>query len=67
MLLQVLFLNKLWINYTKLCYANLAAEAEGRDWKIKGCLVEVGCSGFVANTTEKLLRLESEDRRNGRL
>ncbi|KAL3973956.1 proto-oncogene serine/threonine-protein kinase Pim-1 [Sarotherodon galilaeus] len=40
----------------KLQYANLAAEAEDRSWKIKVRPVEVGCRGFVASITEKLLR-----------
>ncbi|KAL3976668.1 homeobox protein Meis3 [Sarotherodon galilaeus] len=40
----------------KLRYANLAAEAEDRGWKIKVRPVEVGCRGFVASTTAKLLR-----------
>lgn len=38
----------------KLLWANLAAEAEDRGWKV--CLVEVGCRGFIAITTTKLLR-----------
>lgn len=29
---------------------------EDRGWKIKVCPVEVGCRGFVASTTAKLLR-----------
>ena len=40
----------------KLHYSNLAAEAEDRGWKIRVRLVEVGCRGFVASTTAKLLR-----------
>ncbi|XP_063325341.1 uncharacterized protein LOC134624301 [Pelmatolapia mariae] len=34
----------------KLRYANLAAEAEDRGWKIKVHPVEVGCRGFVATS-----------------
>ncbi|XP_019217589.1 uncharacterized protein LOC109203016 [Oreochromis niloticus] len=40
----------------KLRYANLAAEAEDRGWKIKVRPVEVGCRGFATSTTAKLLR-----------
>ncbi|KAL3983720.1 WAS protein family, member 3 [Sarotherodon galilaeus] len=40
----------------KLRYANLAAEAENRGWKIKVHPVEVGCRVLVASTTAKLLR-----------
>ena len=46
----------------KLRYSNLAAEAEDRGWKIRVRPVEVGCRGFVASTTAKLLREESGDR-----
>ncbi|KAL4000609.1 polycystin 1L2 [Sarotherodon galilaeus] len=42
--------------HRKLRYANLAAEAEDRGWKIKVRPVEVGCRGFVASTTAKLLK-----------
>ena len=40
----------------KLRYSNLAAEAEDRGWKARVCPVEVGCRGFVASSTAKLLR-----------
>lgn len=40
----------------KLCYSNLAAEAEDRGWKIWVRPVEVGCRGFVASTTAKFFR-----------
>ncbi len=40
----------------KLRYAILAAEAEERGWAIKVYPVEVGCRGFVANSTIRLLK-----------
>ena len=40
----------------KLRYSNLAAEAEDRGWKVRVRPVEVGCRGFVASSTAKLLR-----------
>ena len=40
----------------KLRYSNLAAEAEDRGWKARVRPVEVGCRGFVASSTAKLLR-----------
>ena len=40
----------------RLRYANLAAEAEGRGWNVKVWPVEVGCRGFVANSTTRLLK-----------
>ena len=40
----------------KLRYADLAAEAEQRGWATKIRPVEVGCRGFVAKSTTKLLR-----------
>ena len=40
----------------RLRYANLAAEAEGRGWKAKVWPVEVGCRGFVARSTTRLLK-----------
>ena len=40
----------------KLRYADLAAEAGQRGWKAKVCPVEVGCRGFVATSTTRLLR-----------
>ena len=40
----------------KLRYADLAADAQQRGWKAKVCPVEVGCRGFVATSTSRLLR-----------
>ena len=40
----------------KLRYAELAAEAQQQGWKAKVCPVEVGCRGFVASSTTRLLR-----------
>ncbi|KAL1273019.1 hypothetical protein QQF64_028881 [Cirrhinus molitorella] len=40
----------------RLRYANLAAEAEGRGWNVKVWPVEVGCRGFVARSTTRLLK-----------
>ncbi|XDV11573.1 hypothetical protein PO909_000474, partial [Leuciscus waleckii] len=40
----------------RLRYANLAAEAEGRGWNVKVWPVEVGCRGFVASSTTRLLK-----------
>ena len=40
----------------RLRYAGLAAEAEGRGWNVKVCPVEVGCRGFVASSTTRLLK-----------
>ncbi|KAJ8011633.1 hypothetical protein DPEC_G00060290 [Dallia pectoralis] len=34
-----------------LKYTELAADAEQRGWKAKVCPVEVGCRGFVGNST----------------
>ncbi|KAL0186294.1 hypothetical protein M9458_017964, partial [Cirrhinus mrigala] len=42
--------------HKKLRYSNIAAEAENKGWKIRVRPVEVGCRGFVASTTAKLLR-----------
>lgn len=39
----------------KLHYSNLAAEAGAKAWKVKVRPVEVGCRGFVASSTTKLL------------
>ena len=39
-----------------LRYANLAAEAEGWGWNVKVWPVEVGCRGFVARSTTRLLK-----------
>ncbi|KAK0145336.1 hypothetical protein N1851_015756 [Merluccius polli] len=39
-----------------LRYADLAAEARGSGWKTEVRPVEVGCRGFVATSTTKLLR-----------
>ncbi|KAJ8333436.1 hypothetical protein SKAU_G00414440 [Synaphobranchus kaupii] len=47
----------------KLRYANLAAEAEERGWDVKLRPVEVGCRGFVASSTTRLLK---EGRPSGR-
>ena len=38
------------------CSADLAAEAEGRGWNVKVWPVEVGCRGFVASSTTRLLK-----------
>ncbi|KAG7503792.1 hypothetical protein JOB18_045005 [Solea senegalensis] len=38
------------------CYAELAAEAQHRSWNTEVRPVEVGCRGFVATSTTKLLR-----------
>lgn len=40
----------------RLRYADLAAEVEARGWNVKVWPVEVGCRGFVARTTTKLLK-----------
>lgn len=60
---NVIGLKVLWENAIKeaferkkLWYASLASEAENKGWKIKVCPVEMGCRGFVASTTAKLLR-----------
>ncbi len=37
-------------------YANLAADAEERGWTVKVYPVEVGCRGFVASSTIRLLK-----------
>ncbi len=39
-----------------LRYADLAAEAEDRGWKVNVRPVEVGCRGFVASSTTRLLK-----------
>lgn len=39
-----------------LRYAELAAEAQHRGWSTEVRPVEVGCRGFVATSTTKLLR-----------
>lgn len=38
-----------------LRYSELAAEAQHCGWNTEVCLVEVGCRGFVATSTTKLL------------
>ncbi len=40
----------------RLRYADLAAEAEDRGWKVNVHPVEVGCRGFVASSTKMLLK-----------
>ncbi|MGH0145966.1 UNVERIFIED_CONTAM: hypothetical protein FKN15_012935 [Acipenser sinensis] len=40
----------------KLQYAELAAEAEQRGWRVQVYPVEVGCRGFVAHSTTWFLR-----------
>ena len=40
----------------KLRYTELAAQAEQRGWRAKICPVEVGCRGFVATSTVRLMR-----------
>ena len=39
-----------------LRYAELSAEAKQRGWRTEVCQVEIGCRGFVATSTIKLLR-----------
>ncbi|KAL7834872.1 hypothetical protein SRHO_G00291190 [Serrasalmus rhombeus] len=40
----------------RLRYSNLAAQAEERGWTMLVCPVELGCRGFVANSTIRLLK-----------
>lgn len=40
----------------RLRYSNLAAEAGERGWNIRVLSGEVGCRGFVASSTTRLLR-----------
>lgn len=40
----------------KLRYSELAAEAEQQGWSLKISPVEVGCRGFVATSTVRLIR-----------
>lgn len=40
----------------KLCFAELAAEAKECGWNTKVHPVEVGCRGFVASSTIRLLK-----------
>lgn len=40
----------------KLLYTELAADAKQRGWNSKICPVEVGCRGFVAPSTIRLLK-----------
>ena len=40
----------------RLKYADIAAEAEQRGWRARVFPVEVGCRGFVATSTTKLLK-----------
>ena len=40
----------------KLRYAELAADAHQNGWKARVCPVEVGCRGFIATSTSRLLR-----------
>ncbi len=40
----------------RLRYADLASEAKDRGWKVNVCPVEVGCRGFVASSTIRLLK-----------
>lgn len=40
----------------KLRYSELAAEAEQQGWNVKICPVEVGCQGFVATSTIRLMK-----------
>ena len=48
----------------KLCYTELAADTQQRGWNVKINPVEVGCRGFVASSTIRLLKktLVSTDR-----
>lgn len=39
----------------KLRYTDLAADAQQQGWNIKVCPVEVGCRGFIATSTSRLL------------
>ena len=41
----------------QLKYADVAAEAEQRGWRTQVLPVEVGCRGFVATSTTKLLKM----------
>lgn len=43
-------------NKKKLRYAELAADAQDRGWTAKVRLMKVGCRGFVASSTAKLLQ-----------
>ncbi|KAJ8389643.1 hypothetical protein AAFF_G00118800 [Aldrovandia affinis] len=40
----------------RLKYSDIAAEAEQRGWRAQVLPVEVGCRGFVATSTTKLLK-----------
>lgn len=40
----------------KLRYVELAADAKQQGWKVEVRPVEVGCRGFVATSTSRLLR-----------
>ncbi|KAL7877460.1 hypothetical protein SRHO_G00041030 [Serrasalmus rhombeus] len=40
----------------RLLYSDLTAQAEERGWTVLVCPVEVGCRGFVANSTIRLLK-----------
>ncbi|XP_035862163.1 uncharacterized protein LOC118496075 [Sander lucioperca] len=40
----------------RLRYAELAADAQQQGWNVKVCPVEVGCRGFIATSTSRLLR-----------
>ena len=42
--------------HNKLCYTELAVDAQQRGWKAKVYPVEVGCRGFVASSTIRLLK-----------
>ncbi len=40
----------------KLRYTKLAADVQQRGWKAKVRPVEVGCRGFIANSTSRFLK-----------
>lgn len=40
----------------RLRYAEMADDAQQRGWKVSVCPVEIGCRGFVATSTVKLLK-----------
>ncbi len=44
------------MNEKSLKYADLAADAEQRNWKVRVYPVEVGCRGFVGISSIRLLK-----------
>lgn len=49
--------------WKQLCYAELAAEAQHHGWSTEVCPVEVGCRGFVAASTTRLLEIWKSEAR----